>query len=479
MNGPAKPAQARRIFAQHLLFLRMASTRAPKDLSLTNGTRGSSPAYASPQGVAGAVHHWSLVALAFCIPLLYPLQNACIIVAGAAWLFSGQAGDTRRRLRERSMVVWWLLFLGWHIVSLLWSANGTEGLGDVTRKSSFLLMPLLVGAAWRVDRVLLERCYTAFVLGVLAAGLSGFAAALVAPAEPGPQAYFYDYLVRFVDDIAVSAAWKCLLALLILLLHDFEDTLFRKAGWRRAAFLLLIAYLILLSAKTLLVLGIGITLTILLFRVILKRKERPANAIALLAIPLALYCAWSIPESPLRKRFKDVSNAAVAGLHSGTDIRHADNYNKRMAVWTAAWQNLQAGNTWIFGTGIGDLQAAQDQRVRNPDFAYNSYANLYELHDYKVDNMYLQTWLGLGVPGLLCLGALLLAAFAGAVRKRLAVPAVFVAASALFFFQESVLQSQTGIVTATFFTCLWAAHYRLRLNPFALVVYQKPLATEG
>lgn len=444
----------------------MSFPRSFKNPSPGRDARRAPQPYASLQRVAASLHGWALAALAFCIPLLYPLQNICIIIAGVAWLASGQAGSARRVLRERSVVVWWMLFLAWHIVSLLWSADLMEGLGDVTRKSSFLLMPLIAGTAWNAGRPLLERCYTAFILGVLVAGVGGFVAALVSPAEPGPQAFFYDYLVRFVNDIAVSAAWKCLLALLILLLHDFEITPLRKKGWRNAAFALLIAYFILLSAKTLLVVGIATLLAVLLFRALFKKKERVASTVFLVAIPLMLYTAWSIPESPLRKRFKDVSNVADAGLSGSDDIRHADNYNKRMAVWTAAWQNLTEGQTWILGTGAGDVQAMQDRRVRNSDFVYKRYANLYELHDYKVDNMYLQTWLGLGVPGLLLLGALLFAFFAGAVRKQLAVPAVFLAVSGLFFFQESVLQSQTGIVTFTFFTCLWAACFRLRINPF-------------
>ena len=443
----------------------MPSRPFPSSASSHKKQPAAPPPYASAEGVAGRMHRWALPALAFCIPLLYPLQNICIILASAGWIFSGQAGGARRRLRESSAVLWWMLFLVWHILSLVWSADLGEGIGDVTRKASFLIMPLVVGAAWRADRALLERCYAAFVFGVLGAGIFGVVAAGVAPAGPAPHAFFYDWLVRFVDDIAVSAAWKCLLALLILSLHRFESTPFEKAAVRHLFFAALIVYFVLLSAKTLLVLGIGILMAALLVQMIMKRRERFWHLGLSLFIPLALTLAWNIEDSPLRKRFRDVSGAANAGLSPAEDIRHADNYNKRMAVWTAAWQNLTTGSTWLLGTGIGDVQDAQDKRVRSADFVYKRYANLYELHDYKVDSMYLQTWLGLGIPGLLILGSLLTSFFFGAVRKRVAVAAIFVAVSAVFFLQESMLQSQTGIVTATFFTCLWAAVYKLRMNP--------------
>ena len=430
-----------------------------------SGRRSAPPPYASVSGTAVQVHRWALVALAFSIPLLYPMQNICIAVACAAWLFSGQAADARRRIGERSAVVWWMLLLAWTVMSLLWSADIAEGVGDVTRKSSFLIMPLVVGAAWGADRALLERCYAAFVLGVLAAGSFSIIATAINPQGYMPDAFFYDWLVRHLDDIAVSAAWKCLLALTILVLHNFEGTVFRKPAWRHAVFAGLFVYFVLLCAKTLLVLGTAILLAILLGRVVLQRGKRVASTAMAVFMLATLFTIWSLPESHLRKRFGQVSSAAVTADEGVADIRSANNYDKRMAVWTAAWQNLTDGTTWLTGTGIGDAQAAQDQRVWRVSFSYKSYPNLYELHDYKVDNMYLQTWLGLGIPGLLILGALLTCFFFGAVRKRLAVPAVFVAVSAFFFLQESMLQSQTGIVAFSFFTCLWAAVYRMRMNP--------------
>ena len=61
-------------------------------------------------------------------------------------VFEGNFNSYYRRLRENPLILFILLFYGIHLLGLLWTSNFDYGLDDIRKKTSLLLIPLIVGA---------------------------------------------------------------------------------------------------------------------------------------------------------------------------------------------------------------------------------------------------------------------------------------------------------------------------------------------
>jgi len=61
-------------------------------------------------------------------------------------VFEGNFHSYYRRLRENPLILFILLFYGIHLLGLLWTSNFDYGLDDIRKKTSLLLIPLIVGA---------------------------------------------------------------------------------------------------------------------------------------------------------------------------------------------------------------------------------------------------------------------------------------------------------------------------------------------
>ena len=61
-------------------------------------------------------------------------------------VFEGNFNSYYRRLRENPLILFILFFYGIHLIGLLWTSNFDYGLDDIRKKTSLLLIPLIVGA---------------------------------------------------------------------------------------------------------------------------------------------------------------------------------------------------------------------------------------------------------------------------------------------------------------------------------------------
>ncbi len=397
---------------------------------------------------------WSVGLLFFSLPLFYGLQNAALGAAGVCWLLGGQWRGAAELFRTRRALGWWWVMAALGALSLLYTTNIAEGVTDWTRKLPMVIVPLILGLSQRASPHLTDRWLLAFVRGNAASALLCTGTAFLSWAHGGSPYFAYDPLVAPVDEIAVTAAWKCAMALLILAAHEFSTVAaLSKRGVRLALFALLFVFFTMLSARTLLVATVCLLNLLVLLPLGLKRLRGFRELkIAIPALTLALIGYLFTDVSPLRRRFQDLSGFNASG--SGRDLAHADNYNKRMAVWKATWENLEVSPAWIIGVGPGDVRTVQAARVTAPEFRYKQYENLRTLQTYKVDNMYLQTWLGLGLPGLFAFCAMLLSGLVLALRARFLVGIAFFLITGLFCVQESLLQSQNGVLMLTLFSSL-------------------------
>ncbi|MDR1112320.1 MAG: O-antigen ligase family protein, partial [Bacteroidales bacterium] len=127
---------------------------------------------------------------------------------------------------------------------------------------------------------------------------------------------------------------------------------------------------------------------------------------------------------------------AISQPHDELNHSH-DGTLMRIAVWQTSWQLGKANLP--FGTGTGDVKkillnsyASQDM-----DFILEKQLNSH--------NQYLQTFVVLGIPGLLALVLWLVLPFYMAVKKRALLYALFLLIVSLNMLVESMLETRAGV----------------------------------
>jgi O-antigen ligase len=157
-----------------------------------------------------------------------------------------------------------------------------------------------------------------------------------------------------------------------------------------------------------------------------------------------------------------VISGARPFLHRMDEIRHfntaivfqdkyeydspLDGISLRLIQWRFGLEIISEQNAWISGVGI-----TESQKLLNTKYLeYNLYTGNEELGDtgyidYNFHNQYVETLLSTGITGLLMLILIIIATFTF-YRKSLVFPALSILITVLFFFTESVLERQAGIL---------------------------------
>lgn len=188
------------------------------------------------------------------------------------------------------------------------------------------------------------------------------------------------------------------------------------------------------------------------------------KAIAISLI-LALVVGIFFTGNPVKQRYKDVEQNNFQLLFE-KDYRNKtlrlNNLTIRLFVWRVALQNIKEKNLWLTGCGNGSVHDIQNQKMK--DLGLTEFQTEHPttgLYNMNLHNMYLQSLLMLGIPGLLCFLAIVIVPFF--YMKRIDNNIVFVLfqiVASLFMLQEAALQTQAGIIYFTFFSQIfWNLYY--------------------
>src|SRR6185369_2443555 len=123
----------------------------------------------------------------------------------------------------------------------------------------------------------------------------------------------------------------------------------------------------------------------------------------------------------------------------------------RWLKWKCAWEVIEKNP--IIGIGPGDVHDALQSQYKKIDFSI-AFEQKYNPH-----NQFLQTWVGLGVIGLVSLILCMLIPTIIAYKKGKYLYFSFVIFFALCNITESALERQLGIVFYSTFNSLFAFHF--------------------
>lgn len=379
-----------------------------------------------------------LLALIFAVLICAPRLTALTIVAWAV-VHLIQLGVNKTSQRRNPFILIFPLLYLFYIIGLMWTSNMNEGTFDLEVKMSLFIFPLLFFLD-PLDNERLKFVFKCLLFGLVFNFLLLLANALFLNEEGFKlMNLFYanfshiihpSYMGFFVNSIFIVVAYD---------LFKRQFNLF-ESDW---VYYLIIAFLGLFSLMLVSKVGLMMAFVLLLWILWQWIKQKKF---------LLVFSFTSLALISVVSAYKYSSQVAgrIDEFFEGVGDGPQDNYlystSIRLVVWEVAWQNVKESPFYGYGTGdVGDvlLEDYQAQNiVRVKDLNLNAH------------NQFLQTSLALGVLGGLFLIAIL---FYPLIKtdRQVELYALFLLNTLLFFFSESVLETQAGTVGFTLFYVLY------------------------
>lgn len=390
-----------------------------------------------------------LYVIAFLFPL-YPLVvSALIFVFGLFSIYTVVRGYGRAQMSELSILL--LLFYALHLVGMLTTENVQRGLFDLEVKLSFLVFPLAFIGFKLVDTRNFTTTLRMFFLGTLANGIIcvGYAFYRYYFVEPPElqEAYIYFFSTYFSTLLHPTYYSMYVVFSLMIMTYLEWPLLDINKPWRSVINMLIIVFLsitLLLSAsKTGLIMWSFLVLfgTVLML-VYVERKWIPILGVVMLtSIVGSVYQATPV----IKTR---VSTGLRAADSDQVNPAASESTAARMLVYKSSWE-LVTSQPW-YGQGTGDFQDELDEVYKK-----NGYEMPLERH-LNAHNQFLQSWIGLGIPGLVMTLGVFIVMFQQSYRNR---DWLYVGFTTVFFLAsltESTFHVQAGVVFFSFFAVLFA-----------------------
>ncbi|HEY1031995.1 MAG TPA: O-antigen ligase family protein [Flavipsychrobacter sp.] len=415
--------------------------------------------------------HALLCMLAFFVSYPYIFAAATIGLLMVIWLLQANFADIYKKLKERKWLWPWIGYFLLHAISYTYSANKSQSAFDLQSKFSLLILPIIIGAGVSFDKKKLETIFLSAILGSATIALFCIIQACIRVNGEGYFYYkffFYHDLVYRLDANAVYVAWHTMLSLTALLLWPWQFYFNGSAKkWRVLLIILLTAFFLMLSARMLTVVFFIVLIPIYIVKIFRHARLTRMQIGATLAIFVIIAGLLVFTNNPIKKRYADIfqKDISKAWLKDYRNVPQKDfnNLTLRLMVWRMGFENINENNLWLTGSGNGDAQDLQNQKmaaygidVNNPDPNKRS-----EYFNLNMHNMWFQSLLMIGLPGMLLFMLITLPPLLY-VRK---IPfkyffIVFHITALFFMFQEAALQTQAGVIYYTFFSSIfWNIYY--------------------
>lgn len=388
-----------------------------------------------------------LVALvAFSMPFSIKANTWLILLCGLHYVCDKNLLQKAKQVvRDRYVQLLFLFFLA-HVVSYFLSANKTEGFAILERRGSFMIIPFLL---YGQDKTVIKKTALWFVYGVIAAFLVCIINAIVNySGNHDSSAFFYHKLASAVDFNAVYMAAYCLIGIHILLYYySSVPKLLSIAGM-----IILLLFCFLLNSKMMLFL-LFIGMAIYGFNFFSKKAALAISGLALLGIIVA---GTGVPKIKERLTLELSSNFKVLKQDTFRYDTHFTGTSLRLLFWKFAFDIQSQHHAWLTGMNTGDFQDVLNKKY----IETNLYHGNPELHDtgylgYGPHNQYIEVLFSMGIVALLLFMYILVLYFKNAIRSHNYMGMQIMLLFILFFFTESVLSVNKGIVPFVFFTVLF------------------------
>lgn len=388
--------------------------------------------------------------LLFSLPFSIPINSAISIIVILLWLLQGKYLYRIRSIFKNRIFAASIVFYLFHLIGLFHTENFTEGFFILEKLLSFLIFPIVIGSPPFSESIKKreKQIFSTLIISYLYASICCLIVALQRTLltqdfksyNPHTWADEWHFLytglsspLRLHPTYFSVHIVVVIFILIQLTLENWKSSKSKLKAIRVILITFFTIFLILLSARTL----IASYFLILIFAsvyIVLKTGNKKMSISLLGSIVLILAICSITPQ--IRDRFKevtefhyDISNPSWQGW-SGTTIRFAE--------WKCSWHVIKQNILVGVGTGDGrdELMKSYNENnfIRGLDNRWNSH------------NQYFETWMKVGIFGLLSLIVLFLLSLALAIKSNNFVYLFFIIIFLLASLTESIFATQKGIV---------------------------------
>jgi O-antigen ligase len=347
---------------------------------------------------ANSLLNYLVVVLAFSIPLYREWVSITAPLITLLWFFDGRVRDKLAVLRRHHLSVAVLLFVGFNLLSLLWSSQPIEGLDYISKYRYLFLIPVLATSLRARFR---DAALAAFLVGTTLSLMLSYAV-------------FFG-LIRIGDAYRGNPSatmshldYSMVLAVAALVVFDRLARTWNDPRSR----------LVWLGVLVFIVVGLFVNIgrsgqfafvgtLIFMVPIYIARRARPAVILSTVAV-IAVIVLGSLSIPGLYRR---IESAAIDLRGSALDQRYSGNLGKRIAGGIVAADMIRERP--VLGTGVGDnmveFRRLLDSRYPHLEDVVGWFPHLH--------NQYLQVATELGFVGVLLLGYLVYGLFRGPYRS--------------------------------------------------------------
>ncbi|MFC2101225.1 O-antigen ligase family protein [Bacteroidota bacterium] len=347
--------------------------------------------------------------------------------------------------RSRQYILLFASLYIMYLIGLLYTSNfyGQEGgLFDIQVKMSLIVFPLIFATlpTHLYSDKTREFALKSFIAGCFLAILICLVIALIQYSNTGSKHEFYYTFISFFLHPSYFSMYLNV-AIIILLNKIFLDKK-SHTKFRKLILIFLICsfmiFNILLSSKAGIIGMLIMFAIMILYMVIWKKMFFKAVLLLLSASVFITIFLKILPFSTIR--MNTVKEAVKKEPARERDI--AESSAERILVWGVSWEIIK--ENFIFGVGTGDVKLEM--------------INIYKKHDYKnamklrlnAHNQFLQTFIAIGLIGLLLLILNLILPLFYAFKKQDIIYVMFLILIIFNFLAESMLETQAGVVFYSF-----------------------------
>jgi O-antigen ligase len=424
------------------------------------------------------IPYYLLCLVAFLLSFPFLCAAIGIIILTFFWLLQCNFRELVRNIWHRKALWPFIIFYILHGISYFYSADKGSSLFDLQAKLSFIILPIIVGAGLNLDLIKLERVIFWFINGIFSMAVFCLCRALYIWVNSGTTSQFYYHqLVANLDANAVYYSWYSIVAIAALIFFPFKKHYIKQSVFKTATTFILIIFIILLSSKTLIALFILLIIPIWITRLYSKKQSIITPVVVTILISTGVVILLNT-NNPVKKRYLEIfnhENTITLTLKTNPGSKDTavqkkiyNNLTIRLFIWRVAFENIRQHNLWYYGCGNGDLEHLQNDKMAEDGIAdiFNPQARS-PLYNINIHNMYIETLMMIGVPGLIILIIILTIPFLYIRRTEAYIFfLIFFLSSLLFMFQEAALQTQAGIVYYTYVYSLFFSYYYYSVKAF-------------
>lgn len=399
--------------------------------------------------------YFLLYALAFSIPFPYIYSAVGIALVSAAWILQANFKETFNNLRQRKALWPFIIYFLLIAISYTYSDNKEQSSFDINSKLSFVIIPFVIGAGMSINKKQLERFLLAFVSGITIVSIAFIIKAIFKWQESGStDVFFYHNLVEGTNANAVYEAWYAFFSISLLMFFPWQQFFSGRLRLLRLAIIVIqLAFFILLSSRMLIALFFILAVPVYITNSLRIAKIGTGKIAILIAVFVLLLISIITIPNPIKKRYDDIfyNSIHIGWIKPGeqVDETQLNNFTLRLFLWQIGIENMNDHQLWLTGAGNGDVPALQNEKmiahgIKNIHSEKELRSPLYNAN---LHNMYLQTLLMIGLPGLLIFILITFTPLININKTEYKVAfGAFHISSVLFMMQEAAMQTQAGIM---------------------------------